>query len=109
MGLQEMSIIQCNLNRDMEKCLRFHDTKKGENNGVECYCKVLVLFAKFWCGVSPIRLETGHFGNIKLNKDGFNCSTLIGDETHVILHCSDFFFFTGFIKVHTNCRSLSVS
>ena len=43
--------------------------------GVENYCKVLVpfkdssAFAKFMCGVAPIRLETGHYENIKRKKD----------------------------------------
>ena len=42
---------------------------------IENYCKVLVpfkdfsAFAKFMCGVAPIRLETGNYENIKRKKD----------------------------------------
>ena len=46
-------------------------------------------FVKIRCGVAPIRLETGRFENIKLEERCcFNCSNLIEDETHVILHCT---------------------
>jgi hypothetical protein len=61
---------------------------------------------KIRCGVAPIRLETGRFENIKLEERCcFNCSNLIEDETHVILHCpvySDFRnnLFTEVLKVH---------
>ena len=51
-------------------------------------------FAKFRHGVVPIRLETGRYENIKFEERCcFNCSNLIEDETHFILHCpvySDF-------------------
>jgi hypothetical protein len=37
--------------------------------------------------VTPIRFETGLYENIKLEERCcFNCSNLIEDETHVILH-----------------------
>ena len=87
--------------------------------GVENYCKVLVpfndrsAFAKFRCGVAPIRLETGWYENIKLEERCcFNCSNLIEDETHVILHCpvySDFRnnLFTEILKDNRNFMSLS--
>jgi hypothetical protein len=54
------------------------------NMGVENDCKVLVpfsnrsAFAKFRCGVAPIRLETGRYENIRLEERCcFNCSNLI--------------------------------
>jgi hypothetical protein len=40
------------------------------------------------CGVTPVIFETGLYENIKLEERRcFNCSNLIEDETHVILHC----------------------
>ena len=87
--------------------------------GVENYYKVLVpfndrsAFAKFRCGVTPIRLETGRYENIKLEERCcFTCSNLIEDETYVILHCSvysDFRnnLFTEVLKVNRNAMSLS--
>jgi hypothetical protein len=62
--------------------------------------------------VAPIRLETGRYENIKFEERCFNCSNLIEDETHFILHCpvySDFIsnLHTGVLKVNTNCMSLS--
>jgi hypothetical protein len=70
-------------------------------------------FAKFRCRVAPIRLETGRYENIRLEERCcFNCSNLIEDETHVILHCpvySDFRnnLFTDVLKVNSNFMSLS--
>jgi hypothetical protein len=70
-------------------------------------------FAKFRCGVTPIRLETGRYENIKLEERCcFTCSNLIEDETYVILHCpaySDFRnnLFTEVLKVNRNAMSLS--
>jgi hypothetical protein len=70
-------------------------------------------FAKFRCRVAPIRLETGRYENIRLEERCcFNCSNLIEDETHVILHCpvySDFRnnLFTEVLKVNRNFMRLS--
>jgi hypothetical protein len=70
-------------------------------------------FGKFRCGVAPIRLETGRYENIRLEKRYcFNCSNLIEDETHVILHCPDYSdfrnnLFTEVLKVNRNFMSLS--
>ena len=64
--------------------------------------------AKFRCGVTPIRLETGRYENIKPEERCcFTCSNLIEDETYVILHCpvySDFRsnLFTEVLKVNRN-------
>ena len=94
-------------------------THKLFNYGVDNYYKVLVpfndrsAFAKLRCGVTPIRLETGRYENIKLEERCcFTCSNLIEDETHVILHCcvySDFRnnLFTEVLKVNRNVMSLS--
>ena len=87
--------------------------------GVENYCKVLVpfndrsAFAKFRCVVVPIRLETAQYENIKFEERcSFNCSNLIEDETHVILHCPVYSDFrnnlsTEVLKVNRNFMSLS--
>jgi hypothetical protein len=63
--------------------------------------------------VAPIRLEIGQYEHIKLEERCcFNCSNLIEDETHVILHCpvySDFRnnLFTEVLKVNRNFMRLS--
>ena len=45
-------------------------------------------FVKIRCGVATIRLETGGYENIKLDERlCLNCSNLIDEETHVVLHC----------------------
>ena len=87
--------------------------------GVENYCKVLVpfndrsAFAKCRCGVTPIRLETGRYENIKLEERCcFTCSNLIEDETYAILHWpvySDFRnnLLTEVLKVNRNAMSVS--
>lgn len=70
-------------------------------------------FAKFRCGMAPIRLETGRYENLKLEERCcFNCPNLIEDETHVILHCpvySDFRnnLFTEILKVNIIFMNLS--
>jgi hypothetical protein len=98
--------------------LRTYKLFKSEY-GVANDCKVLVpfndrsAFAKFRCGVAPIRLETGRYENVRLEERCcFNCSNLIEDETHVILHCpvySDFRnnLFTEVLEVNRNFMSLS--
>ena len=61
----------------------------------EKYCKVLLpvthraAFAKFRCGVAPIRLETGRFENLNVDQRLCHfCNDAIEDETHVVLFCS---------------------
>lgn len=45
-------------------------------------------FAKFRCGVAPIRLETGRYENIAVcNRTCLNCTNTVENEMHVILHC----------------------
>lgn len=45
-------------------------------------------FAKFRCGVAPLRIETGRYENIPLeNRVCFNCKDLVEDETHALLIC----------------------
>ena len=45
-------------------------------------------FAKFRCGVAPIRLETGRYERLALNQRICPiCKTGIEDEKHVILYC----------------------
>lgn len=51
-------------------------------------------YAKFRCGVAPLRIETGRYENIHLNnRVCFNCQTEIEDERHALINCplySDF-------------------
>ena len=61
----------------------------------EKYCKVSLpvtqraAFAKFRCGVAPIRLETGRFENLNVDQRLCHfCNDAIEDETHVVLFCS---------------------
>ena len=61
----------------------------------EQYCKVLLpvthraAFAKFRCGVAPIRIETGRFENLNVDQRLCHfCKDTIEDETHVVLFCS---------------------
>ena len=57
---------------------------------IENYCKFLLpgshraAFAKFRCGVAPIRIETRRFENLDI---GHFCN-VVEDESHVILECS---------------------
>ncbi len=57
-------------------------------------------FAKFRCGVAPLRLETGRYEGIPLDSRlCFNCLDQIESEMHVIFECSlyndirDYLFF----------------
>lgn len=59
----------------------------------EFYCKIVLpykhrsAFAKFRCGVAPLRIETGRYENVVLeNRVCFNCN-VVEDELHVLLHC----------------------
>lgn len=60
----------------------------------ENYCKLLMpachraAFAKFRCGVAPIRIETGRFENIDVNQRLCHFCNVIEDEMHVMLECS---------------------
>ena len=45
-------------------------------------------FAKFRCGVPPLKIETGRYQSLDINqRTCFNCQTMIEDECHVLLHC----------------------
>ena len=62
----------------------------------EAYCKLLLplshrsAFAKFRCGVAPIRIETGRYENIDLEHRLCHFCNVIEDEMHVILDCSHY-------------------
>ena len=45
-------------------------------------------FAKFRCGVAPIRIETGRFENLDVNQRPCLFCNVVEDEIHVILDCS---------------------
>ena len=60
----------------------------------EQYCKIPLpfnyrsAFAKFRCGVAPLRIETGRYENIKLvDRVCSICKDCIEDEAHVLLKC----------------------
>ena len=45
-------------------------------------------FAKFRCGVAPLKLETGRYEKKEVHeRTCFNCSSIVEDEIHVILKC----------------------
>ena len=45
-------------------------------------------YAKFRCGVAPLKIETGRYERIALNERlCFNCDSSIEDEKHVLLSC----------------------
>jgi hypothetical protein len=45
-------------------------------------------FAKFRCGVAPLRIEKGHYENKNVNeREYFICHDQIEDEKHVLLDC----------------------
>jgi hypothetical protein len=48
----------------------------------------LCAFAKFRCGVAPLRIETGWFENLRIEERiCCFCSDFIEDETHVLVNC----------------------
>ena len=45
-------------------------------------------YAKFWCGVAPLQIETGGYERLHLyDKHCFHCTNDIESEEHVILNC----------------------
>jgi hypothetical protein len=61
----------------------------------EIYCKIALpfshrsAFAKFRCGVVPLRIETGRFENLRIEERiCCFCSDFIEDEAHVLLNCT---------------------
>ena len=63
---------------------------------VEEYCKLFLLvrhrsaFAKFRCGVAPIKIETGRYENLDVNQRLCPFCSSFEDEMHVILHCETY-------------------
>lgn len=67
----------------------FKDSYNTEN-----YCKIPLpfshrsAFAKFRCGVAPLRIETGRYENVSVNERVCSvCTNEVEDEAHVILRC----------------------
>ena len=62
----------------------------------EMYCKKLLplrhraAFAKFRCGVAPLRIETGRFENRPLEERKCPFCDTIGNEKHVLLDCNKY-------------------
>ncbi len=61
---------------------------------VEQYCRMILplrhrsAFAKFRCGVAPLRIETGRYENKPLDqRTCYFCNT-VENEIHVIFHCN---------------------
>ena len=74
--------------------LRTYKLFKSEY-GSEQYCKIILplkhrsAFAKFRCGVAPLRLETGRYENIPENERLCPyCRQSVEDEFHVLLNCN---------------------
>ena len=61
---------------------------------VEEYCRMLLplkhrsAFAKFRCGVAPLKIETGRYENLVVEERICPFCSNIEDEMHVILDCS---------------------
>ena len=70
--------------------------KFKENYDTEQYIKVITqkryrsAYAKFGCGVAPIKLETCRYGLNRMPVDQRLCEScnVVEDECHVIMHCS---------------------
>ena len=70
--------------------------KFKENYDIEQYVKVITqkryrsAYAKFRCGVAPIKLETCRYGLNCMSVDQRLCEScnVVEDEYHVIMHCS---------------------
>ena len=45
-------------------------------------------FAKFRCGVDPIRIETGRFENLGVSLRLYHICNVVENEAHVVLECS---------------------
>ncbi len=63
--------------------------------GVESYCTMLLprthrsAFAKFRCGVAPLRLETGRYEQLPINDRRCPfCPSQVEDEYHALFNCS---------------------
>ena len=75
--------------------LRTYRTFK-ENYGEEQYVRIITqkkyrsAYAKFRCGVAPIKIETCRYGLNRVPVNERLCETcnLVEDEIHVLLHCS---------------------
>ncbi len=45
-------------------------------------------YAKFRCGVAPLKIETGRYERLEVNERlCFNCDNSVEDEKHVLLNC----------------------
>jgi hypothetical protein len=72
--------------------LRHYKRFKNEF-GVEDYVSIIhynhrSAFAKFRCGVAPIRVETGRYeGLVRESRTCFHCKDVVEDEMHVLLVC----------------------
>lgn len=73
--------------------LRLYQTFKHTFE-TEFYCTTVFnrahrgALAKFRSGTAPIRIETGRYNGLPLkDRHCFNCSNVVEDEIHVLLHC----------------------
>ena len=63
---------------------------------VEEYCKLFLpvrhrsAFAKFRCGVAPIKIETGRYENLDVNQRICPFCSSVEDKMHIILHCETY-------------------
>ena len=78
------------------------------NYDIEQYVKVITqkryrsAYAKFRCGVAPIKLETCRYGLNRMPVDQRLCEScnVVEDECHVIMHC--FYMITIIIIIKQN-------
>lgn len=87
---------------------------------VEQYCKLHMsyphssAFAKFRCGVAPLRLETGRYENLPEEERLCPlCKSNIENEMHVLFECSMYeveraVLFSKAVKVNSNFETLSL-
>jgi hypothetical protein len=73
--------------------LRTYRTFKAEY-GTEIYLSAIRFkshrsaYAKFRCGVAPLRIETGRYERVLLHqRTCFNCTDTVESEEHVLLSC----------------------
>jgi hypothetical protein len=64
-------------------------------------------FAKFRCGVTPLRIETGRYENKNVNERVcFICHDQIEYEKHVLLYLSKTFQFIKKLTIHQEYKKL---
>ena len=88
--------------------LRTYKLFKTEFKVENYICKTIAgkyrsAFAKFRCGVAPLKIETGRYQNLPINERiCFSCNDTIEDEKHVILKCPLYADFRAVLFSHAD-------